>query len=98
MVRTCICNGGHVHLIDRDGRAKGTMAGNGETYEDTAPHRDASTSTRSPVDAITGIRTGHAIACSRQFKPIGNDKLRARRGGVGRGAIGFRSALEDDLV
>ena len=69
------------------------MAGNGETYEDTAPHRDASTSTRSPVDAITGIIAGQAIARSRQFKPVGNDKMRAGRGGVGRGAVGIRSAL-----
>jgi hypothetical protein len=98
LVRTRICNGCHVHVIDRDGRAKGTMAGNGETYEDTAPHRDASTSTRSPGDAITGIIAGQAIARSRQFKPVRNDKLRPRRGGVGRGAVGFRSALEDDLV
>ena len=70
------------------------MAGNRETHEDTAPHCDAGTSTRSPGEAIAGIIAGQAIARSRQLKPVGNDKLSARRGGVGRSAVGCCSALE----
>ena len=61
-----------------------------------AAHCDVVASGRSPGDAITGIKTGQAIARSRQFKPVGNDKLSARRGGVGRSAVGCDSALEDD--
>jgi hypothetical protein len=70
------------------------MAGNRETYEDTTHHCDAATSTKSPGEAITGIIAGEAIARSRQLKPVGNDKLSARRGSLGRSAVGCCSALE----
>ena len=63
-------------MIDRGGRVKDiTVACNGETNEDTSAHCDGDVSGRSPGDAITGIKTGQAIARSRQFKPVGNDKL-----------------------
>src|SRR5207248_11494458 len=84
-------------MIERGGRVKDiTVAGDGETYEDTAPHCDADSSGRSPGDAITGIIAGQAIARSRQLKPVRNDKLSARRGGAGRSTVDCRSALEDD--
>ena len=84
-------------MIDRGGRAKDiTVACNGETNEDTGGHCDIVASGRSPGDAITGIKTGQAIARSRQLEPVGNDKLRTRRGGADRSAVGIRSALEDD--
>ena len=84
-------------MIDRGGRVKDiAVACDGETDEDTAPHCDAGTSGRSPGDSITGIKAGQSIARSRQLEPVGNDKLRTRRGGGGRSTVDCRSALEDD--
>src|SRR5207244_12643635 len=94
LVRTGVCDRWQLDLIDRGSLVKDTMAGNRETDEDTSPHCYGGTSGRSPGHAITGIRAGHAIARSRQLEPVGNDKLSARRGGVGRSTVGCCSALE----
>ena len=86
-------------MIEGGGRVKNiAVTGDGEPHEDTTPHGDTGTPARGPGDPITGIKTGQVIARSRQLDPVRNDKLRARRGGVDRIAVGCFSVLEDDLV
>src|SRR5437764_15367240 len=86
-------------MIERGGRVKDiAVAGDGETYEDTAPHGDAGTSARSLRDPITGIIARQAIARSRQLERVGSDKLRAGRSGAGCIAVDCCSALEDNCV